>query len=316
MDLLKQKIESIIRDGTDPRVPIQLQPVPGFAEGAVALVLRVPRSWNGPHMVKHQNQTHFYSRNSVGKQPLEVREIRAAFLATEDVLQRVRRFRDERLARIIACETPILLASDQVKFVIHAIPLGSGERVIDLGYLEKDLNLLLPPEHDGSGHSRFNMDGFLRYGGKDAGESYRSYSQAFRDGAFEGVTAWPLQPSNEPTMPPTIYGLPIEALILDAAENYVSLLRARDASAPIVLVATLMGVKGVRVVFNQEHAYRRGSRYTIDRDVLVLPDVLVREGDLDLPALLKPAFDAFWQASGWQRSQGYSPDGKWRADDH
>ena len=48
----------------------------------------------------------------------------------------------------------------------------------------------------------------------------------------------------------------------------------------------------------------------IDRRALLLPEILLEDGEADLPQLLKPAFDSFWNASGVIGSPSYK-GGKW-----
>jgi hypothetical protein len=50
---------------------------------------------------------------------------------------------------------------------------------------------------------------------------------------------------------------------------------------------------------------------TIDRDMLLLPDVLIETYTPDMPTLLRPLFDAVWNAAGWERSINYDEKGKW-----
>ena len=60
---------------------------------------------------------------------------------------------------------------------------------------------------------------------------------------------------------------------------------------------------------------KRNSRATtinpIDRNVLLLPEIIVEEYDNNTAALLRPALDAVWQASGFLRSGNYDENGKW-----
>jgi len=51
--------------------------------------------------------------------------------------------------------------------------------------------------------------------------------------------------------------------------------------------------------------------FTIDRDILLLPEVLVDEFSAETPQVLRPAFDALWQACGFERSQNYDASGNW-----
>jgi len=47
------------------------------------ILVRIPQSFASPHMVKFQNTSRFFCRNSAGKYQLDVQEIRNAFLATD-----------------------------------------------------------------------------------------------------------------------------------------------------------------------------------------------------------------------------------------
>ena len=60
------------------------------------------------------------SRTSAGKYQLDVQEIRAAFLAAETAYDSLRRIRTERVAQVLALETPIQMAEGP-KFMLHAL---------------------------------------------------------------------------------------------------------------------------------------------------------------------------------------------------
>jgi hypothetical protein len=49
----------------------------------------------------------------------------------------------------------------------------------------------------------------------------------------------------------------------------------------------------------------------LDRDGLLLPDVLVEDFDQAPALILKPLFDAVWQAAGLLGSMNYYSDGYW-----
>ncbi len=179
-DAEQLRIESIIRDGIDPRIPgIQLRPVQRQT-GNPCLILRVPRSWAGPHAVTYQGSFRFYSRTSAGKYPLDVFELRAAFTSSEAVQEKVRKFRLERLAKIIADEGPIQLQGKS-KIVLHLIPLNSfaSTTSYDLDPLAKDAGSLQPIYAGGWDH-RYNLDGLLSYCQSDRKLSAESYLQIFR----------------------------------------------------------------------------------------------------------------------------------------
>lgn len=84
------RLENLIRDGIDPRIQgIRWQTVEGFPAGPV-IVIRVPKSLVAPHMVIFGGMARFYSRNSTGKYPMDVREIRSAFVESTTIGERVR----------------------------------------------------------------------------------------------------------------------------------------------------------------------------------------------------------------------------------
>ncbi len=74
-----QRLENMLRDGVLPRLPpVRWKWVDGFPLGPV-LVARIPRSLSGPHVITFQQHSRFYARNSAGKYPLDVFELRDAF---------------------------------------------------------------------------------------------------------------------------------------------------------------------------------------------------------------------------------------------
>jgi hypothetical protein len=123
-DMEIRRLDSMVRDGIKPRIPgVQIRVVEGFADGPV-LVMRTPRNFAAQHVVTFQDHSRFYSRISGGKYPLDVGEIRTAFAYSETLPERVRRFREERLGRVVAAETRAG-PKDGPKVVLHLLPLRS-----------------------------------------------------------------------------------------------------------------------------------------------------------------------------------------------
>lgn len=94
--------------------------------------------------------------------------------------------------------------------------------------------------------------------------------------------------------------------------RFVKLAETHALPLPMVAMVSLLGVKGSTLPPSWRHDVSDGD-YTIERDDLLLPDVLVNRYDADLPALLRPAFDALWQAIGMPRSLCYDEHGNWDA---
>src|SRR5262245_39896332 len=101
------RLESIIQSGLDPRIPgVNSRDVP-LSTGKYVIVIRIPKSWAAPHMVKFKQSSKFYSRTSKGKYQLDVAELRAAFVLSESVAERIKNFRASRLGNVVSGETPV-----------------------------------------------------------------------------------------------------------------------------------------------------------------------------------------------------------------
>ena len=178
--------------------------------------------------------------------------------------------------------------------------------------MEKVKGGMAPLEHASGWNTRFSLDGLVSYCGGGNEGPYGSYSLLFRNGAYEGVTTFPVITKYSPGI---VYGLPMESLIVDGITRYFDTLGALRSDVPISANVALIGVRGVRMCSEDPNWPLYKTHITIDRDVLVLPDVLLENGN-DLTNSLRPVFDAMWQASGWSGSCGYDEQGSWRADRH
>ena len=110
-DKQRLRLEPLIRDAVDPRIPgVCLHVVEGFEKGPV-LIIRLPRSWASPHMVKYKKTSKFYTRSSAGRYLMDVTELRSAFGMMGELTERIQRWRDDRLGRIVADEGPARLSA-------------------------------------------------------------------------------------------------------------------------------------------------------------------------------------------------------------
>lgn len=303
-DAERLRLEALVRDGADPKIPgVRIQFIGGFPRGPVVIV-RVPRSWASPHITGLNKDTRFYSRNSAGKYPLDVREIRAAFLAHAELEDRVRRFRDERLGRIVADEIPVRLKQG-ARAVFHIIPLSSlsDPQPVDLQPFSRAPPP--PPEANGWNH-RFNLDGFVTYSGREGALDARSYLQMFRQGAVEGVVAVGREVAGERFYWPR--GL--EQLLQQDVIQTVRLIAHRERSFPCVVFLSVLGARGSRLPPSALRGVER-ENYQIDRDQLLFPEVLLDEPSKADFTAFRELCDALWQAVGLPRSLSFDPQGGW-----
>jgi predicted HTH transcriptional regulator len=124
VDQEKTRLDNLIRDGIEPRIPaVHIKPV-DLSSRKWAIVIRVGKSWASPHRVTFKGHDKFYSRNSSGKYPLNVGELRIAFTLSETITERIQKFREERIARLYANETPVPMPENAMT-VLHIVPVAS-----------------------------------------------------------------------------------------------------------------------------------------------------------------------------------------------
>jgi hypothetical protein len=313
VDATIRQLESVITDGIEPRISgLRIKTIDGFESGPV-IVMRIPKSYLSPHMVK-LGDSRFYSRTNAGKQPLDVTQIRSAFTLSESLPEKVRRFRDERIARIVASEIPILLP-DRPKIVLHLLPIASLDTTaqVDLGVL-KHQNLLQKPINPGDGWSpRFNLDGFLVHSDAGTPRIPMTYLQVFRSGALEAVESQLISydndhnPSSSKEPQNLISSIYCERTLIVALDGFLKIEKILRMEPPVFVMLSFVGVRGYRIL--SEWTQYEGP-YQFDRDVLLLPEAMMESFDEPADKLLQPAFDAVWHAAGYERCRHYK-DGHW-----
>jgi hypothetical protein len=295
------RLENMIRTGIEPRIPaVRTQPVP-LKNSNVAVVIRIPKSWISPHRVKHNDK--FYSRSSNGKYPLDVSELRITFNLSETITERIRNFRLDRIAKIFANETPVPFYNG-AKILLHLVPVTSFNPAQNYDITKvASQPIIMPPIHAFGWDGRYNLDGFLNYSKDQVGKSH-SYVQFFRNGIIEAVEGALLNTNSG-----KLY-IGYEQELINSLGGYLSRLKTLNVELPIFVFLTLLGVKGYSMGVNKWD-YDIEEVQTIDRDILLLPEVIVENYDGKAEKVLKPCFDSIWNACGFPRSFNYNDKGEW-----
>jgi len=296
------RLENLVRDGITPRIlGIEWKAIEGFPSGS-ALAMRIPKSTIGPHMVIFGGMARFYSRNSTGKYPMDIREIRSAFVESTEIGEKLHALRKRSISEIMTGATPLGLVAKAV-VAIHLVPLSSlGFDVSrDVTRSAAKLQTLLEPIKAGSWGGRYNFDGYLVLSSKSS-----SYVQVFRSGAIEAADASLLDievPGYEKQIP----GIAFEEEVIEAMSRYLDVQNRLTIPLPIFAAITLLRVGNFRM-----SSYGRSPSPPIDRDALMLPEALIEEYGADIGRVLQPSFDALWQACGLEKSLNYDEQGNWR----
>lgn len=289
-------LEQVLQRGIEPRVHgHRFYSVVGVGENPV-VVLEVPRSWVAPHMVCRDEKQLFYSRHGSGKYRLDAREIRAAFLASEGVANKMRRFRDERLGRIIADETPVPLLQGP-RLLLHLLPVsafGDSEAFPPQKIVAAAAEFSLG---DYSSDYRPNLDGvlFLRLA---TATGHRGYVQVFRTGVVESVLA-----DLKPELVAGVRCLRAKAIegrdVLPLLSRQLKGLKKVGVQPPVVLTGALLGARGLHLFLPGE--WEEPLEAAIDRDVAVFPEELLEVLPPDASGPVRRLFDALYMAGGLLR---------------
>lgn len=309
LETVRQKIEPLLSSRVQPRLPpLEFKELQG-EEGIIAIV-RVPKSWNGPHIVrvgedKKSQNFRCYIRNGGGNgDPLDVQQLRNAFIMSSSLPQRIREFRNSRLQGIPDADVPVRTIAKS-RIVIHIVSLANFEGAVPLR-LDPDKLNDLPVPYLGSRDrilikeqrkARFNLEGFLyqnlELNGFDRREwvSY-NYVQIFRSGCVEIVDSIDAFHNEMPTN----FGRNTLAYI----SKLLSKLDATGFNAPAYVMMTLLGVANRKLYSNGNPPPPiSGSAEPFERSELMLPECLIEDFSGDIKTAMLPAMDALWQAGGF-----------------
>lgn len=301
------RLDSMLRDAIAPRIlGIRMQPTEGLDDGP-GLLVRIPRSWSGPHMVTFGGTSRFFARSSAGKFQMDVDELRSAFALSGSLPERIRTWRDERVGRILGGDTPIGL-HDASALILHIVPFDSvlaSSPTLPATLLSQQYSQFPPIGTRSWGH-RINLDGTVWYAPfSDEKNSERSYCQVFRNGRIEAVHCGFVRNEKDRRFIPSVA---YEKRTLEATAAYLRSLLSLSVTLPMTIMVSMVGVRGAVVGGNPSVDIEPEP---IDRDLLLLPDVTVESFPCNLPRLMRPIFDAAWNASGIAQSLNYDGKGKW-----
>lgn len=300
------RIENIIRDGIAPRlIPVKIRCI-RLSNDKFIILLRIPPSWISPHRVILKGHDKFYSRNSAGKYPLDVDELRNAFTLADEARKSIGIFKNGRIISIQLDETPVPI-SDPAKTILHCIPLVSLSRPsnFDIKAIVDTRDALnkMHPMGTTSHERRYNIDGYLSYAlGSENKTS--SYFQFYRNGIIEAVESRWLRRDK------TIEIATLENELINSLSDYLDLLRGLNVPTPIFLFLTLMGVKEHKIP-HSSNWFRGFESPPIGRDVLQLPELIIDDYPIKVGPILRPMFDSLWNAGGYSKDPYYATDGTW-----
>jgi len=118
------RLLNLIKDGISPRLTGDLTQYV-ICNGSNVLVVRVPRSWNRPHMVTSSAVNKFYIRTGTQKNLMTVDEIRRSFLEQGELSRSIRQWRLNRSDLVSSNKGPLSSIYGKTLLLFHVIPASA-----------------------------------------------------------------------------------------------------------------------------------------------------------------------------------------------
>jgi len=301
-DKLTSTLEQMIRDGLEPKLSgHRARPIP-LESGKYVIVVRIPRGYAAPHRVSFQSASQFWARRTNGKYSLDVNELRNAFLLSETAAEKIRGFRADRVSKLLAGQGPVILDKGP-KLIFHLIPLDAFRtgQFVDLNSIRDEGRLLGAIEWGGAAgsspnHVRFNLDGLVASHVQD-GDARRGLAccQWFRNGIVESFAS--LWVKND-----RLLWEVFEYQLAPDVGRFLGVQKRLGIQPPIVALLTVCDVRDFKMVIETSYQATFGSADPIDRDLLLVPEVMIESFECDLETELRPIIDTVWNAAGHAKS--------------
>lgn len=235
---------------------------------------------------------------------MDVSELRSAFMSYGSVIERVRQFRADRIAKIQNNQAPVLFPSGKSQTILHLIPLESFGGPVQYDVVKlSNRPMRLPPVIEGSWSNRINLDGFVSYSGTE--QNSMAYTQAFRNGAIEAVEGYWLNAEHGGNR--TIPYAAIEGGLLRYLETCFEVQKDLGVTPPIIVALALTRTRSLKMAAE----YWELSPASILEENLVLPETVVMDFTEKPGKILKPIFDLIWNACGYPATKTLDNDGNW-----
>jgi hypothetical protein len=311
LDVTLRQMDNLIRDGITPRINGIVTKTFDLADKTIIIFIRIPKSWNSPHQVILKGSSRFFGRASNGKYPLDIDELRAAFLLTDNTANRIRNFIADRIAMIGAAETPVPLFPNG-KIALHVIPVSSFQtsKSYDIQNPASPIRKIRPLS-GGSRTPRFNLEGLITSSMTGlVKDHYDNYAQVFRNGIIETVSAEILFGHMDEKFIRGSGDINYEKLIVETINEYLDTYHELSIDLPAFIFLSFIDVAGYKLTADNVRSPLHNP--SIQKNIFTLPEVMVSSHEEDIPELLKPLFDTVWNACGYTRSYNYDETGKWQ----
>lgn len=293
-----QKIENKLKEMVQPRIPgIHILPVQ-LSNSNFAIVINIPKSWLGPHGFIFEKGWRFYLRSTTQSYPVTIDQLRDLFIQSDQLVHKIRNFRDKRISEILADAISLELNPNlKSKLIIHVIPTLAFSSMFSLDFSKIELiQNNLQPIYGGGSYRRFNFDGFLSYDFHWDNNGVSNYYQLFRNGIVETVDSRVMN-TNYEGYENHIHLPTIEEGCREFIAKVFKLYQYLEIDSPIVIFFTMLNVEGKKCRVDSMR-YRWFESKEIDREHLLFPEVVFNSVNDKIEDKAEECFIPFWHSFG------------------
>lgn len=310
MDAVKLRLSNMLNSNLAPKVDFRIESI-ACSEDRSVLVIEVRQGWMRPHRVTFKGDSRFYFRTAAGRNLMDIDDLRAAFLGSAGLTQRIQGFTEERLTAVVTNRAAFPLFSGPC-LVLHLIPLSSfaGNEQVSVDRL-LTLRARVRPLQAGSFDHRITLEGLMAFCPATAGEM--GYTHLYRNGIVEAVDTYVMRRAvgGARGIPAVI----LDQMILVAVREYRDVLSGLGFAAPLFAHVALLGAKGLTLQ-RPRTAQTWDSPRPLDRDILTLPVATIPDLHSPVEQVMRPSIDAMWNAFGVAKSDDFDVEGNWTGSVH
>lgn len=324
---LSEDLDKITRDlqqsadtGLQPRLPPLRFKQVNLAAGGQVLVVRIPRSYNPPHRVVRDGprRQRFFARQDGRRYELDVDGLRGLFTLSPQLTDRIRNFRAERIATIVAQDAPVALI-DQTALIMHVVPYSAFDAgaVISLDRIEKNPVAFPPFGSKSAPHWNVNFDGLLMVSNaQERSPTQRAYTQLYRNGIVEAVASSLTTGEQAPDgLGRRLTTVDLEGTVLIQLVRYLKGLCDVGVEPPFAVMISLVGVKGVKIKVGLKAQWHFDDNpVLLDRDQFHFGEAIlntVPNSIQECGVMLRPFVEQLANMAGYASSASFGPRGEY-----
>lgn len=292
IDEWKLKLESIIRDGIDPRINYEIREIK-LEDKKYIIILRIKESFIKPHWISFQKNHKVFLRGSTWKYESELSELRDLFLSMDQLSTKINDFKLRRLS-VIELNDSYMNLNKWLKIIVHIVPVDP-QQSINL-FDEQELNSKFEPFYARGWNHRVNIDGFLTYS-----PTAHSYTQIYKNWTIEAVR------SSDDTVE-KFYYMSYEKETIEYIESKLWNLVSIWIKAPFYISLCFLDIKWY--ILKRWNIRASEHWYSYDRNLLDTWNIIINDIN-NIEEKLKPLFDILWNAFGYMHSRNYNEKWNW-----